>query len=119
MNTKKREHISPIPKTLHWLPVKFRIDFKALLIVYKSLNGLGQKYIADMFVDCMPGRSLRSAGTGQLSLTRTHTHTHTHTSHNIITPKLWNDLPEDLRLAKSVSAFKSQFKTHFYRLAFM
>ncbi|KAF7656826.1 hypothetical protein LDENG_00035850, partial [Lucifuga dentata] len=34
-------------------------------------------------------------------------------------PKLWNDLPEDLRLAKSVSAFKSQLKTHFYRLAFM
>ncbi|KAF7656286.1 hypothetical protein LDENG_00044030 [Lucifuga dentata] len=34
-------------------------------------------------------------------------------------PKLWNDLPEDLSFVKSVSAFKSQLKTHFYRPAFM
>ncbi len=24
---------------LHWLPVTFRIDFKVLLLIYKSLNG--------------------------------------------------------------------------------
>ena len=29
--TKKREHISPVLASLHWLPVKFRIDFKILL----------------------------------------------------------------------------------------
>ncbi|KAF7648158.1 hypothetical protein LDENG_00161220 [Lucifuga dentata] len=39
----KREHISPTLKTLHWLPVKSR--------TYKSLSGLGPKYIADMFVE--------------------------------------------------------------------
>ncbi|KAF7641396.1 hypothetical protein LDENG_00282490 [Lucifuga dentata] len=32
---------------------------------------------------------------------------------------LWNDLPEEIRLADSVSSFKSLLKTHFYRLAFM
>ncbi len=41
--------ISPSPQgPLHWLPVTFRIDLKVLLLVYKSLNGLGPKYIADM-----------------------------------------------------------------------
>ncbi len=29
----------------------FRIDFKALLLVYISLNGLGPKYIADMLTE--------------------------------------------------------------------
>ncbi len=29
----------------------FRIDFKVLLLVYKSLNGLGPKYIADMLTE--------------------------------------------------------------------
>uniref|UniRef100_A0A3B3C1C6 Reverse transcriptase domain-containing protein n=1 Tax=Oryzias melastigma TaxID=30732 RepID=A0A3B3C1C6_ORYME len=33
--TRGREHITPILKLLHWLPVKFRIDFKILLLVYK------------------------------------------------------------------------------------
>src|SRR4029434_4902437 len=29
--TKKYEHISPVLASLHWLPVKSRIDFKVLL----------------------------------------------------------------------------------------
>ncbi len=37
--------------SLHWLPATFRIDFKVLLLVYKSLNGLGPKYIADMLTE--------------------------------------------------------------------
>ncbi len=40
--TRKSEHITPVLRSLHWLPVTFRIDFKVLLLVYKSLNGLGQ-----------------------------------------------------------------------------
>uniref|UniRef100_A0A8C1PDB8 Reverse transcriptase domain-containing protein n=1 Tax=Cyprinus carpio TaxID=7962 RepID=A0A8C1PDB8_CYPCA len=38
--TRKYDHISPVLSTLHWLPIKHRIDFKILLITYKALNGL-------------------------------------------------------------------------------
>lgn len=31
------DHITPVLRSLHWLPVTFRIDFKVLLLVYKSL----------------------------------------------------------------------------------
>ena len=31
--------LTPVLKSLHWLPVSYRIDFKVLLLVYKSLNG--------------------------------------------------------------------------------
>lgn len=31
-HTKKRESITPVLVTLHWLPVKFRIEFKVLLL---------------------------------------------------------------------------------------
>ena len=37
--TKKREHITPVLAQLHWLPVKYRIDFKILLFVFKAVNG--------------------------------------------------------------------------------
>lgn len=31
---RKREHITPIRASLHWLPVRFRIDFKILVLVF-------------------------------------------------------------------------------------
>ncbi len=39
--TRKYEHIIPVLRSLHWLPVTLRTDFKVRLLVYKSLNGLG------------------------------------------------------------------------------
>ena len=36
--TRKFDHITPVLKQLHWLPVCYRIIFKILLLVYKALN---------------------------------------------------------------------------------
>jgi len=33
----RRDHISPVLSSLHWLPVKQRIDYKLATLVYKSL----------------------------------------------------------------------------------
>ena len=35
---RKGDHISPVLSSLHWLPVKFRIEFKIILLTYKALN---------------------------------------------------------------------------------
>ncbi len=53
-------------KNLGVIPVTFSIDFKVLLLVYKSLNGLEPKYIADMLREYRPSRPLRSFGSSQL-----------------------------------------------------
>ena len=41
-------HITPILMHLHWLPVKFCVEFKITLYVYKALNGMAPDYIADL-----------------------------------------------------------------------
>ncbi|KAF7654141.1 hypothetical protein LDENG_00073460, partial [Lucifuga dentata] len=46
----RREHITPILKSSHWLPVSFRIDFKMILLVYKALHGLAPGYLSEIFV---------------------------------------------------------------------
>ena len=33
----RKSYITPILDSLHWLPVKFRIHFKIILIAYKVL----------------------------------------------------------------------------------
>ena len=44
-NTSKYEHITPVLKYLHWLPVQQRISFKLELIVYKTVNSGQPQYL--------------------------------------------------------------------------
>jgi len=43
------EHITPVLRRLHLLPVRQRIEFKMAVLVYKSLNALSARYLMD---DC-------------------------------------------------------------------
>ena len=61
--TKSCEHITPILKSLHWLPINSRIDFKVLL---KSLCGMAPQYIQDLLQPYLPTRQLRSSSQGLL-----------------------------------------------------
>ncbi len=103
--TRTSEHITPVLRSLHWLPVTFRIDFKVLLLVYKSLNGLGPKYIADMLTEYKPNRPLRSLGSSQLEIPRVHTKQEE-------SAFSYYQLPEEIRCAKTLGTFKSRLKTH-------
>ena len=47
-NTHRFEHITPIIRQLHWLPVSYRINFKILLLTFKVLHGLSPKYLQDL-----------------------------------------------------------------------
>ena len=59
--TRIRDHIKPVLMNLHWLPVEQRIQYKLLIQVYKTLNGLAPEYIADLLQEYVPTRSLKSA----------------------------------------------------------
>lgn len=116
--TRKREHIMPVLASLHWLPVCFRIKFKILLFVFKSLHGQAPAYIDDLLKTHTPLRSLRSADQLFLSVPRTRLKNRGDRAFSIVAPRLWNDLPMCVRVASSLDIFKSRLKTHFYSLAF-
>uniref|UniRef100_A0A3P9JXN4 Reverse transcriptase domain-containing protein n=1 Tax=Oryzias latipes TaxID=8090 RepID=A0A3P9JXN4_ORYLA len=104
--TRRRAHITPILKSLHWLPICFRIDFKILLLVFKCLNGLAPSYLSDHLVRYEHSRTLRSSGTGLLTIPTVKTKTYGEAAFQYYGPRLWNSLPEDLRAAESINAFK-------------
>ncbi len=116
--TRKSEHITPVLRSLHWLPVTFRIDFKVLLLVYKSLNGLGPKYMADMLTEYKPNRPLRSLGSSQLEIPRVHTK-QGESAFSYYATRSWNQLPEEIKCAKTLATFKSSLKTHLFSCAFV
>ncbi|XDV11838.1 hypothetical protein PO909_000647 [Leuciscus waleckii] len=115
--TRKYEHITPVLRSLHWLPVTFRIDFKVLLLVYKSFNGLGPQYIADMLTEYKPNRSLRSLGSYQLEIPKVHSK-HGESAFSYYASHSWNQLPEEIRCAPTVVTFKSRLKTLLFSYAF-
>ena len=44
---RKYDSITPDMQKLHWLPIESRIKYKIILQVFKSLNGMAPKYLAD------------------------------------------------------------------------
>ena len=46
----KFAQITPVLRELQWLPVKFRVEFKIALLVFKTLNGLAPQYLSELLV---------------------------------------------------------------------
>jgi len=116
--TKKREHITPVLITLHWLPVSFRIDFKVLLLTYKALNGTAPTYISDFLTSYQPTRALRSSGADLLTVPKVLHKTSGEAAFSYYAPKLWNTLPRHIKDAGSVNIFKKLLKTYLFEQVF-
>ena len=42
------DHITPILKTLHWLPIRYRTEYKLLLLTFKALHHLAPSYLTTL-----------------------------------------------------------------------
>uniref|UniRef100_A0A3B3B7H9 Reverse transcriptase domain-containing protein n=1 Tax=Oryzias melastigma TaxID=30732 RepID=A0A3B3B7H9_ORYME len=116
--TSRREHITPVLASLHWLPVESRIKFKILLLTYKALNGVAPSYIRDLIVPYQPIRTLRSQNAGLLVVPRISKSTVGGRTFSHQAPVLWNKLPAHVREASTVSTFKTSLKTFLFGQAF-
>jgi len=61
--TRRRDSVSPILRSLHWLQVRRRVIFKSAVIAWKCVNGVGPTYLRELCVqwrmsvvarDCSP-----------------------------------------------------------------
>jgi len=69
------EHITPVLRQFHWLPVWQRIEFKMAVLVYKSLNALSERYLMDdcQLITTTGRRRLRSSTVATCDVPRTRT----------------------------------------------
>ncbi len=68
--SRKYDYITPILQSLHWLPIKFRISYKIVLLAYKALNYLAPAYLTNLLSRYNPTRSLRSQNSALLVVPR-------------------------------------------------
>ncbi|TWW66951.1 hypothetical protein D4764_20G0009830 [Takifugu flavidus] len=81
--------------SLHWLPVKFRIIFKTLLLTYKVLRGLAPSYLEELVIPYQPNRPLCSQNAGLLVVPRVSSRMGGR-AFSYQAPLLWNRLPVQL-----------------------
>ena len=111
-------HITPFIYELHWLPIKYRIEFKILLITFKILIFLAPTYLSSLISLRLPSKyNLRNSSDNLLlSYPRFKSKaTLGDRSFTCAAPKLWNALPFDVRSDSTVSIFKGKLKTHLFR----
>ena len=70
--SRKYDHITPILKELHWLPISERIKFKIMLLTFKALHQQSPVYIQDLVAYYQPPRILRSSNLLLLNPTNFH-----------------------------------------------
>ena len=62
-------------RSLHWLPVKYRVHFKICLLTYKALHDEQPVYLRSLIATSLPSHSLRSSISIILSVPRIKTNT--------------------------------------------
>lgn len=116
-NSRRRNHITPILKQLHWLPVEHRIRFKILTHAHKSVNQTGPAYLRLPLHT--PIRSTRSSIAPTLERTIGNKKSAGDRTYRVSAPTLWNKLPASSRNLTDLARFQSFIKTFLFSEAFV
>ena len=102
-----------IRKELHWLPIPHRIQYKLLLLTYKSLHGQGPKYLSDLLEPYTSRQASRLAKDGGALTLKVHSTKYSEYGDRAFTvtaPVYWNNLPGYIRNIQNLENFKKHLK---------
>lgn len=117
LRVSRYHHVQPLLKSLHWLPIKARIDYKIATLCHSYFNGTAPSYIIDMLSPYTPPRQLRSSSDSRiLCVPLARTKSFGERSFSFSAPSVWNSLPREIRHIHSLPSFKTALKTHLFKL---
>lgn len=102
----KYDHVTNLFHELHWLPVKSRIIFKIICIVFKCLQHTAPVYLSSLI-------NYRRQSEKILVVPRCKSKIGEN-AFDVCGPSLWNALPCRIRLITSFPSFKAQLKHHLF-----
>jgi len=95
--TPRFHHISPVLKSLHWLKINQRIEYKIISLTYKALQTQQPKYLRSRLVISNHYNTRSSSVLTLLRPTNISRLKITDRSFSCHAPVLWNSLPLDMR----------------------
>nr|KAG5701019.1 hypothetical protein BaRGS_022730 [Batillaria attramentaria] len=61
LRKRKRDHVTPLLRELHWLPVVYRIKYKIATLSFRHFEQSLPQYLSDKLTTYEPSRTLRSS----------------------------------------------------------
>ena len=119
IGSSKFDHITPVLKELHWLPIRYRIQFKVIILTYKCIHKIAPQYLQDLIKPQSESKyNLRSRDKLLLEIPPITKSKMGDRSFKMAAPHLWNELPLRLREITHISLFKQSLKTYLFTLSF-
>ena len=121
----KYSHITPVRETLHWLPIEYHSIFKTALLVNKFLHSGYPKYLVPFLRPIYSVYNTHKIQADDVfpevphfapSVYKSAKHFSLHFAYDA--PKIWNDLPDDVRFATSLHSFRKKLKTYLFAQAY-
>jgi hypothetical protein len=120
-SARKFDHVTPLLRDLHWLPVRQRITFRLAVLAYRCLNDMAPPYLAASLhrvADIDSRRRLRSASTDALVVPPTVHPTIGDRAFPVAAARAWNSLSPSVTSAPSLLTFRKRLKTELFRTAY-
>ena len=113
---KKLDHAQPILQSLHWLPIRTRIQYKISTLCFNVVTGTGPQYLSELLHLYTPSRDLRSsADTRILKIPRSNSKAFGQRSFSHVGP---SNCLYCLRHSDSQTSFRQALKTHLFQQSF-
>ena len=107
---------APLFKDLKWLTFNQRYTYNTAVLIYKALNDLTPSYIKELLIISTNSYySLRSSSHKDIQTSRARTK-YLRNSFTYKSREIWNNIPLEIRNAKSLNVFKANYKKHLFNL---
>ncbi|KAM9441590.1 uncharacterized protein ACWYII_013974 [Salvelinus alpinus] len=117
-NFPKFSHVTPLLRSLHWLPVEARIRYKTMVLAYGAVRGTAPPYLQALIRPYTQTRALRSSTSGLLASLPLRKYSSRSAQSKLfaaLAPQWWNKLPHDARSAESITTFRRHLKPHLFK----
>ena len=111
--SRKFDHVTPLLKELHWLPIKSQLYLRDVVLAFKCMSGCAPTYLSSMFLTRgeVSGRTTRSSHLLQIPLFKSRSGQRTF-FYRIVS--LWNSLDNSCKLCNSAGNFKRKLRAKLF-----
>ena len=108
-------------KALHWLPIKYKINYKVCTLVFKCLHAMAPTYLIKLIrIKQQRRQGLRSENINNiLEVPKMKRKTFTSQAFSVYGPRTWNALPDSLQTTNNYDRFCKDLKTHLFLQAYI
>ena len=112
-NCRKYDSVMEDMKNLHWLKIPECVDYKVAVLIFQCINNQAPTYLKAL-LNINHNRFLRSSSSMLLPVSMSRLSIVHNSLFSIHGPRIWNELPIEVKRCSNINDFKCKLKTYMY-----